>query len=126
MFGNHVEGVVCDLCVLSGGADMSAGIVALLADSSTSLFSIPGCAEERRLANTVLVLPVGISASGMGHFPFSMLEPMKWHEGTGCRLPASICEQRIHEQTDAHRKSLCDHGGLLWRAFVDVSPSRNV
>ncbi|RNF07479.1 hypothetical protein TcG_10318 [Trypanosoma cruzi] len=62
----------------------------------------------------------------MGRFLFSVLEPMDWHEGTGCRLPANTCEQRIHAHTDAHRKSVCDHSGLLLRAFVDVSPSKNV
>ncbi|RNC52715.1 hypothetical protein TcCL_ESM10019 [Trypanosoma cruzi] len=126
MVGRHLKGVVCDLRVFSGGAGMCAGIVALLADSSTSLFSIPGCAEECRLATSVLVLLVGISASGTGHFLFSVLEPMNWHEGTGSRLPASTCEQRIHAHTDAHPKSLCDHSGLLWRAFVGVSPSESV
>ncbi|RNC53827.1 hypothetical protein TcCL_ESM08808 [Trypanosoma cruzi] len=120
------EGCFCDLCVFSGGADMCAGIVALLADGSTSLFSIPECAGKCRLATSVLVLLVGISASGIGHFLFSVLEPMDWHESTGCRLPASTCERRIHAHTDAHRKSVCDHSGLLWRAFVDVSPSKNV
>ncbi|EKF38848.1 hypothetical protein MOQ_000936 [Trypanosoma cruzi marinkellei] len=58
MFGRHVRGVVCVFCVFSGGADMCAGIVALLADSSTPLFSIPGCAEEWWLETSVLVLLV--------------------------------------------------------------------
>ncbi|RNE96686.1 hypothetical protein TcG_12904 [Trypanosoma cruzi] len=56
----------------------------------------------------------GNKSIGNRLFSLSVLEPMNLHEGTGCRLPASTCEQRIHAHTDDHRKSLCDHSGLLW------------
>ncbi|EKG03781.1 hypothetical protein TCSYLVIO_005165 [Trypanosoma cruzi] len=61
----------------------------------------------------------GNKSIGNRPFSLSVLEPMDWHEGTGCRLPASTCEQRIHAHTDAHRKSLCDHGGFCGRQPIE-------